>query len=238
MSAALVLASKAAGVAFSYLKAMLDPGLRRKLDEEIANHVLSEIPRILRILEARIQDVSASGCTIQEANIIAHQVIEAQQRTLEEEKRRRLSNVLINGLCSPRWDKAKLRLLIRLTSELEEEHIALLQWYAATPDVRKALDAKRNDPWVRIETSPGVWQLRPTPEQEQRWAFQDALTRELVSRALLLETPTPQIVRPIGEDEESRRAVEEIELEWDNDIAPLGLDLLAHLQEPEEGTGR
>lgn len=233
MSAQLTLASKAGSAAFAYLKAMLDPGLRRKLDEEIANHVLSEIPRILRVLEARIQDVSASGCTVQEANIIAHQVIEAQQRTLDEEKRRRLSNVLINGLSSPRWDKAKVRLLIRLTSELEEEHIALLQWYAATREEREAMDAQRNEPSPMVETSPGVKEWRPTVDHEERWALEDALQRELVSRALLVETTTPQIVRPVGEEDEVRGYVDSVKLDWSHEVAPLGRSLLEHLRDPE-----
>jgi hypothetical protein len=45
--------------------------------------------------------------------------------------------------------------LVRLTSELEEEHIVLLQWYTATPAERKLLDAKQNEPSAMVETSPG-----------------------------------------------------------------------------------
>lgn len=230
MSVELTLASKAGGAALSYLRAMLDPGLRRKLDDEITNHVLEEIPRILRILEARIEDVKASGCTVHEANIIAHQVFEAQHRTLDDEKRRRLSNVLINGLCAAPWDKARHRLLIRLTSELEEEHIVVLQWHAATPDERRTMDAQNPEPTPMVETAPGVKEWRPTPELEQRWDFHDALQRELVSRALLIETPTPKVVR-VGIDESAE--VEDVELDWSVELAPLGRLLLSHLRDPD-----
>lgn len=54
--------------------------------------------------------------------------------------------------------------------------------------------------------------MAPYAGTAARWAFQDVLARELVSRALLIETTAPQIVRPIGEDEESRGTVEEVEL--------------------------
>lgn len=111
----------------NYLKALLDPHMRRRLDEEITLHVLSEIPRVKRLLEERIDEVAASGCTAHEANIIAHQVIEAQQRTLDEEKRRRLSNVLVNGLCVDHWKKARHRLMVRFATELEEEHVDCLR---------------------------------------------------------------------------------------------------------------
>jgi hypothetical protein len=232
MSVGLTIASKAGGSAFAYLKSLLDPGMRRQLDEEITNQVLSEIPRILRILEARIEDVSSSGCSVHEANIIAHQVLEAQRRTLDDDKRRRLSNVLINGLCSPNWSKARHRLLVRLTSELEEEHIALLQWYAATPEERKVLDARDDEPSPMVETARGDKEWRPTAEHHRRWDLQDALTRELVSRALLLETPTPKITRPLGSPDSD--AVEDVELDWSKEVAPLGLSLLEQLRDPED----
>jgi hypothetical protein len=231
MSVGLTLASKGGGAVFAYLRSLLDPGLRRQLDEEITNHVLSEIPRIVRVLEARIHDVSASGCSVHEANIIAHQVLEAQRRTIDDDKRRRLSNVLINGLCSPAWSKALHRLLVRLTSELEEEHIAVLRWYAATPEERNALDALENEPSPMVETAPGVKEWRPTAEHRKRWDLHDALVRELVSRALVLEIPTPKITRPTGEPHS--KAVNDVELDWNNEIAPLGLTLLEHLRDPE-----
>lgn len=233
MSAGAALVSKGGGVAFGYLKAILDPSLRRKLDEEITNHVLSEIPRILRILEARIQEVQASGCTVQEANIIAHQVVEAQQRTLEEEKRRRLANVMVNGLCAPRWDRVRVRLLLRLTSELEEEHITLLQRYAMSPEERAAIAARDAHAPTMVETEAGQRVWRPSPEHVERWELTDALTRELVSRALVLEIPSAKVIRSFGGFEESPGAGEDVEIDWANEIAPLGLSLLEHLRDPE-----
>ena len=79
----------------------------------------------------------ASGCTPHEANIIAHQVFEAQKRTLDDDKRRRLSNVLINGLCTEHWDKATHRLMVRLAEELEEEHVERLRLELRTIEQRQ-----------------------------------------------------------------------------------------------------
>lgn len=203
-----------------YLDAQLAPHMRKRLDEEIITHVLSEIPRIKRLLEERIDDVAASGCTAHEANIIAHQVIEAQQRTLDEQKRRRLSNVLVNGLCAEAWSKARHRLMVRLASELEEEHVDVLQ--------RAPLVPRRGYTVVGMRR---------------------ALERELISRGLLVEeakqVPNPKWKPPpapkmdarggIVMPRDSRRErlpefIEEISVRRSD----LGRDFLEHLRDPEE----
>src|ERR1051325_2338569 len=121
---ALIVAGK---IGASYLRALLDPNMRRRLAQEIEDHVLVELPRIVRLIEDRCADLEARGCTPHEANIIAYQVIEAQKRTLDEEKRARLTNVLINGLAAGHWDRVTHRLMVRYAVELEEEHIERLK---------------------------------------------------------------------------------------------------------------
>jgi hypothetical protein len=49
---------------------------------------------------------------------------------------------LAAGQCAARWGKVKHRFLIRQTTEVEDEHIALQQWYAASPEERKELNAR------------------------------------------------------------------------------------------------
>lgn len=128
--------AKTATTVIGLLNKLLDPNKRRALDAAITEHVLAEIPRVVQVLTERIAKLSASGCTPEEASIIAYQVFEAQKRTLDGDKRRRLSNVLINGLCSPQWDRATHRLMLRFTDELEEEHIQRLRWEARTKQER------------------------------------------------------------------------------------------------------
>src|SRR4051794_19625837 len=130
----LTIASKAGKSVLKYITTMMDPELRRALDQEIESFVLSELPRIHRLIEERIDQVQAAGCSVEEALIIAHQVYEAQKRTLDAGKRRRLSNVLVNGLATPQWDKARHRLMVRLTEELEEEHIDRLRREVREPE--------------------------------------------------------------------------------------------------------
>jgi len=197
----------------SYLAAKLDPNMRRQLDEEITLHVLSEIPRIKRLLEERIDDVAASGCTPHEANIIAHQVIEAQQRTLDEDKRRRLSNVLLNGLRVEHWDKARHRLIVRLASELEEEHVECLQhaWTRrrATGAVQRAIERELFSRGLLDEESKEI------PNPRWRAPAVDGQGRKL-RQAGLLQEHVPEFI-----DEKSVR------------ISDLGREFLDHLRDPE-----
>jgi len=218
----------------SYLKAILDPGLRRKLDEEITAHVLAEIPLVLHLLEERIEDVRASGCSVHEANIVAQQVFEAQRRTLDGAKRRRLANVLVNGLSSPRWGLAKHRLLIRLTSQLEEEHITVLRWYARTPEEEQQPEATGafSERFTEVQIGPNAYRITQTPEQCERTDLEEALAQELISCGVLLETPKPKVHR--DQDELYRRGrVEDVELEWEREVTSIGRALLAHLRDPD-----
>lgn len=232
MSEAVLVIKQGIGV-LKLLRSYLDPGKRHALEEAVTDHVLSEIPRILHLLEDRIDRVHASGCTPEEASIITYQVIESQQRTLDEEKRRRLSNVLVNGLCVPRWDRRLHRLLIRLTAEIEEEHIALLQWYGAdTPEERARIHAaQRDEPSRFVEMSPNVWNY--TPEGRKQADLEEALTRELISRGLLVETTEAKVRREHEEEHFDKGLVDDVELEWDQSISSVGRSLLAYLADPE-----
>ena len=185
------------------------------------------------MLQERLADIQASGCSPEEACIIAYQVVEAQRRTLDDEKRRRLSNVLLSGLCQQHWDKSKHRLLLRLTSELEEEHIAMLRWYAQSPEERSREREARDEKPLFVEMSPGV--LGPTPEGRELMAVEDALMRELVSCGLLIETQEAHVTQEPLDDEEiftGRGRVQDVAFDWSTEISPLGRALLAHLEEP------
>jgi hypothetical protein len=228
----LSLAVKTGTALLRTLRGWIDPN--RGIEEATDAFVLEELPRIVALLDSRAAEIQASGCTHEEAKIIAHQVIEAQRRTIDPDKRRRLSNVLVNGLCDPNWNKAKHRLLIRLTSELEEEHIAELRYYTQTPEERQREAAARpQEPSAMVETSPGKHEWKPTREQRERWAVGDALVRELISRGLLLETPSPKIVRPSSHDDPDEHFVDDVELDWSTEVSELAYTLLAHLKDPE-----
>jgi hypothetical protein len=223
MSEALVKVGLSAGKSvLSFLKTWLDPDMRARLDNEITMHVLSEIPRIMRLLDERIDDVVASGCTPHEANIIAHQVIEAQQRTLDEEKRRRLSNVLVNGLCAKEWSKARHRLMVRLASELEEEHVEVLKqaslfprrWIAAGT-MRRALERELISRGLLEEETKQVrnpkWKAPPAPKLDARGG-------------IVMPRPTREERVPEFIDEISVRR------------SDLGREFLEHLRDPEAAT--
>lgn len=187
MSLALT-AGKAVG---SYLVALLDPNKRRQLEQAIEDHVLLELPRIVRLLEERCADLEARGCTPYEANVIAYQVIEAQKRTLDEEKRARLTNVLINGLAADRWDKVTHRLMVRYAVELEEEHIERLKAYVSDEfhsyaEAEAARKAEEERLHLDGDAAVRHWMLRDEVNR--------ALDRELLGRALLVEERKPRMV--------------------------------------------
>ena len=199
---------------------LLDPDRRIQLAAMITDYVLSELPRMKRLLEQRCQAIEASGCSPVEAQIIAFQTIEAQKRTLDDEKRRLLTNVLVNGLCVARWNKAKHRLLIRLTSELEPEHIERLRQLTQRnyigmrrwPELSEEEESERLEAWREI-----------TP----------ALTGELVARGLIDEKLESKRsgARAIGE------RAGDLKLETKHEIAKLGRELLDHLRDPDDGHG-
>ena len=106
------------------------------------------------------------------------------KRTLDEEKRARLTNVLINGLAAHHWDKVTHRLMVRYAVELEEEHIERLKTYASdefhphaeTEAARKAEEERLN---LDGDAAFRHWTLRDEVNR--------ALDRELLGRALLEE---------------------------------------------------
>lgn len=223
MSGPLVPLGKRAGsAAIKYLSARLDPNKSRALDEEITAYVLAELPRLKQLIDERFAQIEASSLTHEETLIIIHQTFDSMQRTLDQEKRRRLTNVLVNGLCAS-LDKVKLRLLIRLTAEIEEEHIEVLRLEARTPDERlRDLQARPPGPTII-----------PTPrEVYEEQAIGRALDRELVARGLLSENIKPKVKTQAFQSTGDRLAVEKVELETRITISKLGRDLLAFLRDP------
>lgn len=203
------------GSILELLSAMFDPGKRRALDDAITTYVLAELPRMRRLLEERIDQVAASGCSPVEAQIIVFQVIEAQRRTLDNAKRCLLTNVLVNGLARARWDKARHNLMVRLASELEPEHVEVLREHVG---LRQPPTAKWPD------ASP-----RELEEREHDWwQLKGALEAELTARGLLNQTTTT------GYSNEYARPGTQPKLQTNRkvSISELGRDLLAHLQEP------
>lgn len=216
---------------FSYLKGQADPEGRAWLAKEIENHLLSELPRLSALISERCADLEARGCTHYEAMIIVHQVIEEQKRTLDGEKRARLTNVLVNGLAADRWDKVTHRLMLRYAIALEEEHVDRLKSYAsefvsaaeaaairAAEEVRLGLEHDSDDAFRH-------WQ--------QRYAVEDALDLELLGLGLLKEArmsrgavlvsnSRPGPSRLIGGDD--------VRIQ----IAALGHTFLAYLRDPSQ----
>lgn len=207
--------------------------------------MLSEIPRVKRLLEERIADVEASGCTPEEANIIAHQVIEEQKRTLDEEKRRRLSNVLISGLCAKQWEKSRHRLMVRLAAQLEEEHIEHLHGQARTPEY---LERRKLEREARSKLS--IKEREKASRRDDELApVRDAIERELISLGLLTEIteqvpnsrwkepPLPTLNRDGKLTRERRNTFDKREPEFVDKthvrIALLGHQFLRHLRDPE-----
>jgi hypothetical protein len=118
------------------------------------------------------------------ANIIAYQVIEAQKRTLDDEKRARLTNVLINGLAAHHWDKVTHRLMVRYAVELEEEHIERLKIYASDefhPYAETEAARKVEEERLNLDGD-AAFRHRTLRDQANR-----ALDRELLGRMLLDE---------------------------------------------------
>jgi hypothetical protein len=219
---ALIVAGK---IGASYLRAQLDPNMRRRLAQEIEDHVLAELPRIVRLIEDRCADLEARGCTPHEANIIAYQVIEAQKRTLDEEKRARLTNVLVNGLAAVRWDKVTHRLMVRYAVELEEEHIERLKTYASDefcPDAKTAAARKEEEERLHLDGDAAVrhWMLRDEVNH--------ALDRELLGRGLLKEVRRSRMVPKPGTRGDVRIAAEEVQIL----ITELGATFLEYLRTP------
>jgi flagellar motility protein MotE (MotC chaperone) len=121
--------------------------------------------------------------------------------------------------------------MIVLTSELEEEHIKVLQGYARTSE-EKERDAKAEfgEFFTKVQTGPNSYEITQTPEQRERTDLEDALARELISRGLLLETPTTKVHRERCPPYE---LVEDVELEWSSEMTSIGYALLSHLANPE-----
>lgn len=205
------------------IDAVLDPGKHRALDAAITAHLLSELPRTRRLLLERMGWIAASGCTPIEAQAITYQVIEEQKRTLDPDKRRRLTNVLVNGLQEEEWDKAKHRLLIRLVSEIESEHVMVLNGLAGG----------------RRLGQPEIDESTLSPEEQVRramtWkAIRPALVRELIARGLITEmtdskvtaSPYPAPGQTVGRPK--------VELNQRTAISELGRELLELLRDPDE----
>lgn len=229
MSVGLVVAKVGVSSVVSYLKAMADPGKRRLLEEQKDEHVLSELPRIIGLLEDRCADLEARGCTPVEANIIAHQVIEAQKRTLDEEKRHRLTNVLVNGLSAEHWDKATHRLMVRLASDLEEEHIERLRRH----DLRHANHAIRERDRQASEVKATRASLRRAFDHD---AVVNSLERELIALGLLEEVRGPRpFAKPttVGKWPDDHEYAAK-DMQTSNKIARLGEMFLDYLRDPAE----
>lgn len=223
---------QAARALVGYLNGQLDPDDRKALDDATIAHVLEEIPRITRLLNARIDEVASSGCSVEEACIIAHQVFDAQRSTVDREKRRRLSNVLVNGFRGAEWSIARHRLMLRLTAELEEEHIDYLRQEARTFEERWR-DSRHGAP--AGSRGPSAFGSEGMSLATDRDAVRTGLERELVARGLLVEVTTPRIKRQKlevirGGD---RPAVEDVELQRTRTLSRLGRMLLEHLRDPE-----
>ena len=199
---------------FELIEALIDPSKSQKIDRAITAHVLSELPRMKRLLEERIADVEASGCTLPEAQVVAYQTIEAQKRALDGEKRRLLANVLVNGLTSDDWDKARHRLFIRFASELEPEHIHLLRRHVEllASSVRRTTKDPARSP--------------DTPKNVEATEVRLALLQELVARGLLAHNAgaekNPVYRHPDAEHEKKMHAT------------PLGSRFIRYLRDPED----
>jgi hypothetical protein len=199
-----------------------DPGSNRKLDAAFREYVLSELPRLRHLLLERMDRIAASGCTPLEAQAITYQVIEEQKRTLDPDKRRRLTNVLVNGLQEEGWDKVKHRLLVRLASEIEGEHIFVLN------NFMNGLLARKPIPTDLPEDE------RRRREATWREIF-PVLVRELVARGLIIETtdskikesPYPRPGRTAGDPK--------LEVKQKTELSHLAGDLLKMLRDPEDG---
>lgn len=212
MSEAIVLAG--AKLAIKKITAILDYEMSRALDAEITAHVLSEIPRLLSLLQERIHEIDAAKCSPEEVQIIVYQAIDEQRRTLDGDKRRRLTNVLINGLTAEERDLAEHRLLLRATGELEEEHIDILARWNAAPTL-----------------PPEQANLYPPPEHLLRASeVRQALIRELVRLGMLTQKTSTEQKRGM------RKAGErsgQVELTTTTQLSRLGARFLKFLRDPE-----
>jgi hypothetical protein len=216
------LAKKAGSTLLGFLKNYADPDKRKALDAEITNYLLSEVPRIILLIEERDRELRAAGCTPLEAQVIAYQTLEDQKRTLDTEKRARLTNVLVNGLCDSKRDAVKHRLLLRLTSELEEEHIDRLRRYT--------MDAHQ----LRAQAPTEPYSLDREYQERLREsnAVEDALRRELVARGLLEQETKPKLKKQRVEVAGQTPLVEDLELVTTTNITRLGRALLEYLKDP------
>jgi hypothetical protein len=209
-----------AGPLLGIFSSLADPNKRKALQQAIEDHVLEELPRMASMINNRIDEVVASGCSVQEASIVAYQVIESQKRTLDEEKRRNLSLVLVNGLCAQPYDKVKHRLMVRLTTELEVDHVERLRSAS------------------RSETLAGRTQMRSrqsigaTDAERDERSLRNALDRELISRGLMEEKIKPIVKMHKREAMSQPATVENVELQTSIKITRLGLALLDYLAEP------
>ena len=233
---ALVLVKDGVKLGVAIRKAM-DPGRSRALDKAVTEHILEEIPRIVRLLQERINEVNASGCTWEDVKIISEQVFDAQRRTIDQDKRRRLSNVLINGFCAPAWDKATHRLMVRLTAELEEEHVERLQ-RAATRTFQGFVGRQRPrlGVGVIIDDDPALQHL-PQNERGQiymeRKAVGRGIERELIARGLMDEV-TQEIPRLASREETNKKIKPTPRTELVPRISALGRRFLDYLKDPEQ----
>lgn len=83
----------------------------------------------LQRLHQMLSDIRATSATPEEAYEIALNVMQCYPRTLRREKRKLLTNVLVNGLASELWDGEKEPYFARAMIELEPEHIDTLRRY-------------------------------------------------------------------------------------------------------------
>jgi hypothetical protein len=153
-------------VLMDVLDALTDPEKRHALDELKDAHVLEELPRLRRLLNEKLEQLEESRLNVEELMIVVSQTVDMQRRTVRHEQRRRLTNVLVNGLDDP-WNDVEHRLLLRWAFELDPEHILILDNWD------KPYSAKRSP---ANETNVFVAQ-----------EIERALRRELVSRGVLHE---------------------------------------------------
>lgn len=215
------------------LKKSLDPN--KRLADTTTETILEELARIHRLMNEHIAEIAASGCTPVEAHVIAYQAVEAMKRTAEQEKRRRLSNVVVNGFRQPKWHKATHRLMVRLTDELEEEHV--LRLHQGRPHMSEQMGP--NNPKehnARVFREMKARQEENTQIETAIAPVRDAIERELIARGLIDESMQTRMGLKLTQAqlrarEEARGRVEE--LVPVRRVSKLGYMFLEYLRDPE-----
>lgn len=207
------------GSAIEFIAGFGDPGRRAAIEAATTAWVLEELPRHRRLIEQRAAEIAAAGCSAEEVMALASQTMEAQRRAFYGHKRRALTNVLVNGLCVKERESARHRLYLRLTSELEAEHIAILGTYvgpvsgALSPSTRDHVDLRHSDTGR-------------------------ALARELIARGLLFEDMNIELDAAEPARRGRPQAAPKVKTKVATDVTWLGRDFLEHLRDPDRPAAR